>query len=72
LKLSKRFAHLNPEQVRHPELFYSLRRIVHSDPGAHSAFCLMRTGGKAVPLVPNLRKRGAIPPLFHTSSWRGV
>jgi hypothetical protein len=23
-------------------------------------------------LVPRLRMRGAVPPLFHTSSWRGV
>jgi hypothetical protein len=61
---------------------FSLRPRVQTGSGAHPDSHSMSTGGsfhgdKAawawhLHLVPRLTMRGAIPPLPHTSSWRGA
>jgi hypothetical protein len=47
---------------------FCLRHRVQTGSGVYPAFCLMGTGALLL-LVSRLRMRGAIPPLFNTSSW---
>jgi hypothetical protein len=59
---------------------FSILQSVHTAPGAHTASYPIGTGAKrsgreadhSPPSSPEDTNSGAISPLYHTSSWRGV